>query len=376
MSQAGLYLVLNMAAAALNYSFQLLAARDLSREQFGAFSTWFAWLSLALVAASFIQYAVNFGTSASMSRRRLLMQFMLGVLVVTWAVSMTASPTTPLALGASAVVIAALLGWTCGQAQVRLMLVPLALSATLIAAVKVLLVLIPPGHDLVGPSHYQLAMTLAVLPALAVLSLQLARTLPAGPHTMPAAARVHGKNFAAPMILAIAAAALPQVDLLALSLTSPPNEFEDFARTSLFTKAVFFLFLLGAQWFLPHQVRDEVRPELTSASIWRIVAVAFATVLLLAWGTPYLSDFLGWSAPPPFAMVVLACSHMALLSGIYFGIQLHCVTGAVGKAVLPIVAVALVAGLQLILSLGANGYLALAIGVNSLVLAQLLRSRT
>jgi hypothetical protein len=366
--------VLNLAAAAFNYLFQVLAARELSREQFGEFSAWFAWLSLTLIVSSIAQYAANFQPRGSISLRLLMSLWVLGALTAGLAITSVYAPHADLALAVCAVSITTLLGWLCGQAQYRLMFSALALAAIAVAISKVLLVVGPwnPPSALRG---YQLAMTLGVLPALAMIGLQLfwART---GWQRLPKVD--YGLNttgWTAALVLAVATAGLPQVDLLALSVTVQDVEFEEVARASLFTKAMFFLVLLGAQWALPHQIRNHGGQHALAQMIWRVLGASMLATLLALWMAPQVSHALGWetSLPPP--LLALSCGNMALLGCIYLAIQHLCTGGQVRVAAEGLALVALLAAVQWTVSLDMLVYLGLAILTNAVVLVHLVRQR-
>jgi hypothetical protein len=123
----------------------------------------------------------------------------------------------------------------------------------------------------------------------------------------------------AAFILSAAAAMIPQVDLFVMSRIQSAVDYQDFARASLFFKAIYFLLFIFAQWLLPHQIRATEKPKKN----WLIFAVAavVASVGLTAIA-PFVSvNVLGWDHAPDTKLIFLANFNMSLLTWIFFEIQ-------------------------------------------------------
>jgi hypothetical protein len=161
---------------------------------------------------------------------------------------------------------------------------------------------------------------------------------------------VHEKRIAliaaltAPLLLAFAAAACPQIDLIVVKATQPAEVFQTFARASLFYKAVFFLFLIGANWLLPYEIRGTAPRFIRLESGFFLIAGVVVSAALALTG-PFVSSWvMHWSEAPPMRLIFLSCWNMCLLSWIFLLIQKACAQDRVRPAALLLAGVSVVYG--------------------------------
>src|SRR4051812_16675927 len=72
---ATLFLLANVAAGVLNYSFQLIASRQLSANDFSELNGWFAELALFFMFGGILQYASNFFPASDKTLKRTIVAF-------------------------------------------------------------------------------------------------------------------------------------------------------------------------------------------------------------------------------------------------------------------------------------------------------------
>jgi hypothetical protein len=325
-----MFVAANVAAGALNYVFQVIASRTLDKAAFGDLSLWLAKLSIAAVIASVAQYT---GTllPVSGSTLRVAATALAASTVVLSLVAWLLPDGSPGLMLALALAFGIANGWVTGQAQNRLLLATFAAAALIVPIVKISIALAPIGHW-TGVDRFYGALALGYAPAVVFVAVRLMTTRAA------AAGRKTGESLAsglsAALVLAFAAAAFPQIDLIVVKATQDPATFQTFARVSLFYKAVFFLFLIAANWLLPYDIRDRAPRFLRLDSVWLfpaglLVSAAMAVV------SPFVSSLImHWDEAPPARLVFLACENMCLLSWIFLIVQSACARKRIRPGVL------------------------------------------
>jgi hypothetical protein len=128
----------------------------------------------------------------------------------------------------------------------------------------------------------------------------------------------------APLLLASATAAFPQVDLIVVRATQGAAVFQDFARASLFYKGLYFLVLILSQWMLPYQIRRS--PSSVVRFKWvTLVAISIIGSAAIALVAPTVSSqIMRWPDAPPGIMIFLSCCNLSLLSWVLLLMQEAC----------------------------------------------------
>lgn len=327
----------SFAGSALHYLFQVVAARSLDKTAFANLSFWLANVSLGFVLASLTQYAGNFRPASDMRLRSIapLLGAVVTILSLAVAVRRGWSPVT---IGAVAIVSSAINGWLMGQAQHRLLFYTLSTATLLIAVVKVGLAVISIG-SISGVDRFYLAIALSYLASTVFLAARLA-VLHGGEWSGRSAGAA--SSVGAAIILALAAGVLPQLDLIAVSATQPAGIFQDFARVSLFYKALYFGLLIVAQWMLPYQIRGR-SPALARLDGAMLFAAGPIAAAIVALSTPLVASLvMHWPDTPPRLMVFLSCWNMCMLSWVFLLVQEACAHGRLNRAATLLTALAAV----------------------------------
>lgn len=371
---AAFFAAANLLAGLIHYAFQVWSSRRLSAVEFGELNSWIAYLSVALSCAAFAQYLANFHV-ARRSR--------LSVLAIAGVGLGAATPLLPFVLAdAAGLVPIAVVGFFCavafswfiGQAQARLMFYLMGAALLLAAAGKFGLALVPFPVERVILS---LAWAVSLSYAVALLALCLA-LLVSAPDSPTSASPPLGLGLLAPGILAAATVLVPQLDIIVIHQTQTPEVIGQFARVSILYKVVFFSFLVLAQWILPHQLQDyrsrmdgrapgrdgfhPLRPRARGAMLLLSLALAGAVYLggrlamTWMWGGGF-SELRVW--------VLLSVLNMALLTNIFFRIQVDCAYRQPWAALGALLGLLAELGLALGLRLSVARYLEFAIAFNA-----------
>jgi hypothetical protein len=224
-------------------------------------------------------------------------------------------------LSALTILSATVNGWLLGQAQNRLLFYTLS-TATLLVALCKLAVVWPSFWRPSSADLFYVAIAISYAPSILFLAarLGLSRGVPSPSAPVGGLAGALG----VPLLLASAAAAFPQLDLIVVKATQDAGTFQDFARASLFYKGLYFLFVILLQWMLPYQVRSR------SSSVPRLdrrmlVAVGVASSALIAFVAPNVASLvMRWPDAPPRTMIFLSCCNVCLLSWILLLVQEAC----------------------------------------------------
>jgi hypothetical protein len=353
------FVAANVVAGLLHYLFQVIASRRMSAAEFSQFNSWFAHMAVFFFIGGLLQYAANFFPAG---RRRLRATV---VIVNLFTLSLLALwPLTP--AGATvlhAVMVltgAAAIGWLTGQAQIRLLFLTIA-AVNLLTALTKLSVIFWVKVEPAVLEQFVFAVFASYLPALWWLSAKMWNGSDAEAHPTPRAPTGHWlESWSAPVVLSVAGAVIPQMDLVIMSRIQSAVMFQEFARASLFYKGIYFFIAIFAQWLLPHQIRAREGRLATASlgmaalSIGGSAALTLASPLVVAW-------ILHWESTPPPLLTFSSCLNMSLLTWIFLLIQEACAQGRVRMAAFTLAALSFEALAQLTFKLEPVSYYGLAI---------------
>jgi hypothetical protein len=350
------FVLANISAGVFHYAFQVCASRELSAAEFAGLNAWFANLALFFLIGGILQYSANFFPTPL---RRLypaiiaINLFCLG-LVAAWFYGPPGETTLRALMVLSG---SALFGWLMGQIQARLMFAAMSIANLLLGLTKIGLITVPSmGQS--SLERYSFALFACYIPALWFISVAVWRHRAPARHQGPT--RFSWGLWGAPLILSAASSIIPQMDLVLMDRIQSAIQYQEFARTSLFYKGIYFLLFILAQWLLPQQIR-KVQGQ-PAVRWWLFAAAALLSSAGLALASPLISAWiLRWSEAPGMELVFLSCLNMSLLAWIFFLIQAHCASHQVRLAGLGLILLGAEAGLQILLHLQPHFYLFLAI---------------
>lgn len=255
--------VANLGGAAFNYLFQVHAAKVLDAAAFGTLSAWLAWVTLAGLVATVVQF-VSLDHRLPEGRWQTLVRVAGAISAVVFALHLVLGARLPQAvLGTTAIAGGILLYALIGQLQARLELGTMAVSVMVATALRFAL---PFAWPRIGraPAFYvaHAAASFAAVVAVAAIDARAARRRPAEPaeapeRPAPASARAAGDRLRLrrPMLLAFATVLFPIVDVLVVSSTQDAATTGAFSRLALAARVVFFFGAAALQILLPHQLR-------------------------------------------------------------------------------------------------------------------------
>jgi len=366
------FLVANLAGGGLHYVYQVVASRSLDKAAFSAFSFWLANISLGFVLASVAQYVGNFQPTSN-GRLRSVAPALGGAVVALSLLAVTGGGSSLATLSALTILSATVNGWLLGQAQNRLLFYTLS-TATFMVALCKLAVVWPSFWRASSADLFYVAIVVSYAPSILFLAVRLglSRGVPSPSAPVGGLAGALG----APLFLAAAAAAFPQLDLIVVKATQDAGTFQDFARASLFYKGLYFLFVILLQWMLPYQVRS------SSSTVPRLnrsvpVAISIASSALVAFVAPTVASLvMRWPDAPPRTMIFLSCCNVCLLSWILFLMQEASAHGRSGHAMALLGSVGVAYAVVWTLSPALAAYFAITIAANCTTIAiYLARSR-
>ena len=280
----------NILGGVANYFFQLSAARNLSVAAFGSLNSWLATFSVYAIAGSICQILANF-FPASAQRLRLgaflLVIICLGVMSFVFGNLDNKNLTTGTVLFVS--ILASMgVSWLVGQLQFRLCF-PLIGGAGLLGTLgKLALVLMPLPKEIQGNAYY-----LATLFGASLYGLLLAVGTYLFPQDIATDHQGHQGHhdqlyprFSSAVILAIANALIPQMDIINLRYFQADDLIGQYSRASLFAKAIIFGASMVLQVALPLQIKamktdvpQIVRPSWRNPYLILVVFCLLATVI-------------------------------------------------------------------------------------------------
>lgn len=243
--------------AAFNYLFQVHAAAVLDAAAFGALSAWLAWVTLASVIATLVQFLSLDHRLDDVRFRSLVRGAGIASLVVFLGHLVLGGRLPQSVLGLLSIAGGVALCAVVGQLQARLELGTIALSVVVTSGVRFgLPCAYPRGAR--EPGFY-LGHASATFAAVAVVALAL-RMMARGEQVSEervatALPRVEHVRLVRPFLLAFATVLFPIVDVLIVASTHDRATTGAFSRISLAARVVFFFGAAALQVLLPHQLR-------------------------------------------------------------------------------------------------------------------------
>lgn len=372
-ASASFFFAANLITGVLNYLFQVYASKELSAAEYGHLNAWFSDLMMLFFLGGVAQYCGIFFPAPRNSLKKAVvaingLSFSLAAL---WIFS---PPGETVERGVLVLTVATAFFWLIGQIQFRKMFVAIGVANFTTSLSKLGLVLLP-LFTLVTVERFRIAFFANYFPALWLMSV-VAWRLPNTATIVP-----QKKNdlrlWMAPVVMSLATAIIPQMDMVLLSRLWSELEFQDFARASLFSRAIFFLFLILAQWMLPFQIQG----EFTSFK-HRFLNPALAGICLLVSGSiTYLSPwaidfFLHWDRAPSLSLVFLSCLNMSVLTWIFLLVQKCCAQGQSKKASYAIIGLVVEAAAQFLSRWPGHGYFVCALIFQTTLIWYLSREKT
>jgi hypothetical protein len=346
LSQGGFFVAANLLAGLLHYVFQVVAARELSAPSFAELNGWLADVSVFAAAGGLLQYASNFRPASRARLRSAIVGAGAAAVLLACMWRFGGAGLTP-ERGLAVVFASCMFGWLLGQAQIRMAFVVMGTAGLIVAASKLAFTFVP-FFDPADVERFGLPIFACYGPGVLVLILFLWQA-PNVQHSAPG-------SWAAPLILSMAAAVIPQFDMVLMNHTQPPEIFQDFARASLFYKGIYFVVFIVAQWLLPQQIQARSRTAVKALVLTGAAAAAASAMLSLL--SPWISTLvMHWPVAPQAGLVFWSCLHMSLLTLLFLWIQEACAHGRTRVAAFALAALALEALLQSILRLPAGTYL-------------------
>lgn len=363
---AAFFAVANVVAGILHYFFQVWSSSQLSVLEFGELNSWIAYFSVALSLGAFAQYGANFFI-ASPAVLRMVCWLTLLLSVLSFFAPWHVGQTNGLIAALFGVTMGVTFSWCMGQAQARLAFVVMGLGVLICAIAKFALAGVRFPVD--QPSmELAWAVALAYSPALVWMSVVL---IIQGSYWPRIEGRGHGfsAGLGASAILSFASVFIPQADIIAIHQTQSPDVIGEFARVSLLYKAVFFGFLILAQWLLPHQLASaETQPQVArwlAGSRWRVLGVGMVSGVVMMSGSLAIGGLIMPGLTDAWVWIVLSCFNMVWLTNLFFSIQLDCVEENLKRAGLTVAALVAEAGFAIYLKMPVTRYLLFAIACNT-----------
>lgn len=316
---AAFYVAASLMAGVFNYLFQVVASRQLSSESFAVFNGWFANISILFMFGGVLQgVAVFVPTSERLLRMGLIL---INVLVASGLWIWLAGPSGLNDIRAGVIlVISILFGWLTGQVQARLWFGLLSIAGLGMAITKFLALFLPIGSS-ADLERYAFAMFVPYLFLLVLFTSKIWCALDSKQTgVLKKSDATATSDWLSPVLLAIALSVIPQMDMVVMSHTQPPEAFAEFVRASLFYRAIYVIALIFAQWLLPRQVQSK------SVRVWARFPLLFGLSLVLSFIlaalAPWIVQFVfHWDSSPGFWIIWLSCVHTACLALLLFYIQ-------------------------------------------------------
>lgn len=361
------FIVGNAVAGVFHYLFQVIAARELSSNDFAQLNSWLAYVTVFLLLATLLQVQSNFVSLKKSSLHKILTSINVAALFFfgLWWLSPEGFS---FGHGACLVAIACLSGWLLGQSQRRFLFGVMTIANLGVGSLKCAFALLPLGVLTASPlDKFALALVAPTLPAIWWLSYRLWKEQ--GEAVDANAAPLSSATiWTAPLLIAITGALVPSIDIILIERLQSREMFETFARASVFFKAVYFGVFNVAQLLLPHQIRNG-RSGATKFNSWLLLIVTFGGCALISLVAPFLAEMLlGWSEAPPQWLIFLACLNVSLMAWFYVLIQKACAEGQLQVAFGAFTLFMVEIGIQFLGSWPLNGYMAFAIGMQAVIL--------
>lgn len=303
-SESMIFMVSQVVAGALNYLFQVYAARTLTVVDFGSWSHWLAQFSVACFVGVWLQSLSALGEMESYFGMKKSRWLLLGI--ITGMVISSAMNWLPVAFFFGWT--ASLLGGYWGGIHLRgQSLRLLALASVVGASSRFLWVFLDQGSEAFHRA------TLAAPMFVCLIFMVLSRRKQGLPETV--GPKMNFQVGLAALGLAFFSAWIPQVDLLMAPKLLSANELGILASVCLASKACFFGFQILAQLLLAHQVKAKG----VSFSRMHFLVLGICGVLI-SLGAVGAAQFFGW----PASWTFLNLLHATTLCLLFLGIQDLC----------------------------------------------------
>lgn len=358
MRTATFFFAANLTTGVINYLFQVSASRSLSASDFSQLNAWFADLAVLFFFGGLIQYYGIFFPARRVTLRRTTVAINVLALALVTLWQFTPEGQT-FERGVLIFTSTTSLAWLMGQMHYRKHFSTIGIVNLVSSSSKLLLVLVPFAVATTAES-FRFAYFICFLPALWVLSTYVLSI------RQESAVMRQKRNdlqlWMAPAVMSLAAATIPQMDMVLTSRLFPEALFQEFAHSSLFARGIYFIFLILAQWLLPFQLQGQLGRFKHRLMIPGLAVMAVLSAAAIAAVSPWVAmSVLGWEKAPPVSLVFMACLNMNLLTGIFLLVQKNCAEGNARRAGLALGVLALEAIVQFAFpSTSSEGYFALA----------------
>lgn len=349
-------------AGLIHYAVQIYAVGALTGAQFGEFSAWLAYLTIAQFLAAFVQILSNFWcTPNSRLKRYLLLSF-----IFTTILSVIQIDSSKVSLAIIAVGYSLLLGWLSGQLQIRLQFYSLAATSIILAAAKVLICSFYLSDFAQG---IYLAFVYSTLPGIIYALFCLSRVQKDRENL---SRKSSVKDIIPALLISFYYVFIPNVDLIVVDLTQDRAILDKFAPLSLLYKIVFSLLIIVYQILLPHQLKNHSASATYNSRRIKLYQIFLGVLSLGVLCEIILSVLMKIFSSLPTGWIFLASVHILFASYLYLLIQ-ELLTKAELKSVLFALLTHILAFLFFIfVQIEVETFLAL-IGVVDLVIIVILR---
>ncbi len=342
--------------------------------EFATFSVWLARISVFCMFGGLLQYAGNFFPTSKVQAERSLLVSVVATFI--FSVAWLVMPADSYVLQGTLIVLSAgFYGWILGQIQQRLLFVLMGILSLSMAVAK-LTFIFTPGTFVNAIDRFSYAVLICYFSSLFIVYL-FSRKREFEVQSSPTGLVEHNSLtlWMAPVILSMAGAIIPQMDILVLEKWQSAEVFQDFVRASLFYKGIYFLMFIFAQWMLPQQVSKSSSAAQKGILTYKFGVIAVLGTMAVTLVSPLVLEYiLKWDSFPPTEMIFYSCLSMSLLTWIFLLIQESCGRGVLKAAGGALVGILTLLGLQLILKLEVAQYFQLAIVCYSVMIFGMIRT--
>lgn len=317
------FAVANILAGVFHYLFQVIASKQMVAADFALFSVWLAKVAVLSMLGGLLQYAGNFfPSSRAQAEKSVLISTLL---TLAFSVLWFWTPDSGFVQGLLIVIASGLFGWILGQIQQRLMFLLMGIMNLAMALAKVIFVLIP-GTFSIPIDRFSYALLISYFISLFIVAI-LTRIprfeIKGSLEGADGAAR--WSLWIAPLVLSIAGATIPQMDIIILQRWITAETFQDFVRASLFYKGIYFLMFIFAQWMLPQQIAKVGSKAQKGILTYHFAIAALLGSLAVTLIAPLVERLiLKWDSMPPSDYIFWSCLSISLLTWIFLLIQESC----------------------------------------------------
>lgn len=366
-NSASLFVAANLLAGVFNYLFQAIAGTQLDAAAFAQLNSWLAHVSIFFFLGGICQYLSLFGSMTQRSLRFLISMALLGLLSLTlfW---LTTSPELNFTKALILLTGSIFYGWILGSAQKRMLFGAMAISSLIVGFAKIAILFIPGLGG--GLSNYAFALFGGFVPAFLVLAVSLWNSKGDEVSSFSIA------SWNQTLILSLAAATFPQIDLILFHHTQTPALYEEFVRASLYFKAIYFCVFIFAQWLLPHQIQKQSKERFVRIGALKVLGLGIVGSVFMAATAPASAKLLfGWSESPEFGLVFLSSFNAVLLAWTFILLQGSCARHELSRAWSALTILGLGSLVQYLAAPQGYFYFALALTTAGLAVAALSRTK-